>query len=720
MDKDEELILNKYFEKIEGGTLFNERKVYTQDYREFRKEALSGAVSFYESLCLLAGRVIKIKEKEKEDDELRESIETCHLSIKPGDARGFGIVIAGLIILLLVAISGIVFFSGEVDEVYLLMPLALILITLLMIKPLSRMPVYIANKWRLKASNQMVLCVLYMVMHMRDNANLEHAIKFASEHVGNPLALDLKKIFWDVEIGKYSNIKESLDGYLMRWREHNLEFVESLHLIEGSLYEGEENRRIALLEKALDVMLNGTYDKMMGYAQELKNPITMIHMLGVILPILGLVLLPLIGSLMGGSGLVKIILLFLLYNIALPLIVYFAGMKVLAKRPTGYNERNMLENNPGLKKYENVVLGFGRREVIIPAWIICFLIFICISAFGAVPLVMHYAGVEVNFLGSGFLDYKTAGGLKCEYGGGCYGPFGVGAVMLSLFFPLGVAVALGAYYGIKSGRFVKIREETKKLEREFSGGLFQLGSRVGDGVPVERAFYEVANTMEGSAAGGFFRMVSTNIMEAGRSLKEGLFGDDGAMKYYPSSLIESSMKVLLQAARKSPDVVARAMMSISVYMKNIHQVNERLKDLLSEIISSMKSQISFLTPVIAGIVVGISAMIVTILSRLTSVFTETNAGDGFGGGLEGMLNLFEIVNIIPSYYLQLVIGLYVIEIAIVLTILANGIENGEDKISERAGLSKNLYMTGILYFLISVVVTFIFGLLANTVNLTGG
>ena len=221
---------------------------------------------------------------------------------------------------------------------------------------------------------------------------------------------------------------------------------------------------------------------------------------------------------------------------------------------------------------------------------------------------------------------------------------------------------------------MKIREETKKLEREFSGGLFQLGSRVGDGVPVERAFYEVANTMEGSAAGGFFRMVSTNIMEAGRSLKEGLFGDDGAMKYYPSSLIESSMK----------------------------------------------SQISFLTPVIAGIVVGISAMIVTILSRLTSVFTETNAGDGFGGGLEGMLNLFEIVNIIPSYYLQLVIGLYVIEIAIVLTILANGIENGEDKISERAGLSKNLYMTGILYFLISVVVTFIFGLLANTVNLTGG
>src|SRR3989344_1669188 len=129
------------------------------------------------------------------------------------------------------------------------------------------------------------------------------------------------------------------------------------------------------MEKALDVMLNGTYEKMLHYAQELKNPITMIHMLGVILPILGLVILPLVGSLMGGSGKSKIIILFLLYDITLPLAVYSVGMNILSKRPTGYNESNILENNPGLKKYENIILRFGKTEIgVNPAWL-CLMIF---------------------------------------------------------------------------------------------------------------------------------------------------------------------------------------------------------------------------------------------------------------------------------------------------------------------------------------------------------
>ena len=45
-------------------------------------------------------------------------------------------------------------------------------------------------------------------------------------------------------------------------------------------------------------MLEETYEKMLHYAQNLKSPITMLHMLGIILPILGLVILPLVVSFM--------------------------------------------------------------------------------------------------------------------------------------------------------------------------------------------------------------------------------------------------------------------------------------------------------------------------------------------------------------------------------------------------------------------------------------
>ena len=52
------------------------------------------------------------------------------------------------------------------------------------------------------------------------------------------------------------------------------------------------------------------------------------------------------------------------------------------------------------------------------------------------------------------------------------------------------------------------------------------------------------------------------------------------------------MKVLVESSRKGPMVVSRALLSIADYLDKIYKVSERLKDLLSEITSSMKSQVS--------------------------------------------------------------------------------------------------------------------------------
>jgi len=257
------------------------------------------------------------------------------------------------------------------------------------------------------------------------------------------------------------------------------------------------------------------------------------------------------------------------------------------------------------------------------------------------------------------------------------------------------------------------------LELEFSGSLFQLGNRIGDGVPVELAFGDVAGNMHGTPTGNFFQLVSSNIQKFGADVKRAIFDKNiGAIAKYPSNLIESSMKVLLESSRKGPQVVSKSLTSISAYFERIHQVNERLKDLLSETLSSMKSQISFLTPIIAGIVVGISTMIVTILGRLSLLLLESTSqgGEASLGGLEGLTGLFEIPSIIPSYFLQLVIGIYVIEIVVILTALANSIESG-NKISAENKISKNLLSSGILYFIISLFVTLIFTLLATNIQL---
>ncbi|MAG47116.1 hypothetical protein CL617_00800 [archaeon] len=733
MPKDVDDILAKYKEKLESKVKseispqaienYRPSKGSSKEYLLFKKELTSRKRSAYENLCNSSERLIKIKPKEKDYIKLKKNIDTCHLNINPEGAASFATLTVIILVFLSLLIGAVSILTSDFTIGKLLIPLILILISVLILKPLTNIPIYIANKWRLRASNQMVLCILYIVMFMRHTSNLEHGLRFAIEHIGNPLALDLRKVFWDIQTGKYSTLKKSLDAYLISWRDYNLEFVESFHLIEGSLYEKAEERRVNVLEKALDVMLDGTYEKMLHYAQELKNPITVLHMLGIILPILGLVILPLFGSLIETAAGIKIFALFLGYNIILPFVVYIIGNNILAKRPTGFSESNLMEKNPELSKYQNLIINLGKRELQInPFWISLILGF-TIAIIGVFPLLLHFSGVDFQFLGSNFIDYRLEGGQPCALGETCYGPFGAGAVLLSLFFPLGIAIGIALYYKIRTRKLIILRNETKKLELEFSGGLFQLGNRVGDNIPMEVAFGEVGESMKGTPTGNFFSKVYNNIKKIGTSLDQAIFNKDyGAIWYYPSSLIETSMKVVVETTKKGPEIVSRSLISISTYVNRIHQVNERVKDLLSEVISSMKSQISFLTPIIAGIVVGITAMIVNILGKLSSLLSGGSLTQGADSAntqvanLGAIVSLFDIPNIIPSYYLQLIVGVYVIQMTIILTFLVNSIENGVDKLNEKHRISKNLLTSLGLYFIVALVVTLIFNLLVSSIK----
>lgn len=694
---------------------------FSREYKVFRRENLENYVSKYEKICNFCKKLLKIKVKDKDRKKLEDAIDTAHLDITPEAANSFAAVIVSIVVLLSI-IFGLLsyylygtpgFFSPtggikeDVSFAIFFIPLILIGLAVLFMKPLSQYPMRIANRWRLRVTNQMVLCVLYMVMYMRHTSNLEHAIKFAGEHLGAPLSLDLRKVLWDVEMGKFVTIRESLDSYLLGWKDHNLEFVEAIHLIEGSLYESDDTRRITMLEKALEVILNGTYEKMLHYAQDLRSPMTMVYMLGVILPVLGLVIFPLMSGFLG--GVVKWWHLGILYNIFLPVFVYFYGMQLLDKRPTGYGSEDILQLHPEFEAFTKVNL-FGKPT---SPMIFSVLIVIVFTIIGFIPLFLYYFTTgDPEFMGVPLLDYKCSEA-------GCLGPYGIGSMILSLFFPLGIAFAIGSYFYFWSKKLIKIRQNTSKMEKEFSGAIFQLGNRVGQGLPVEHTFHSVAEDMKGTPSGDFLRIVDTNIRKLGMSVKEAIFNRErGALVYFPSNLIKTSMKVLIESSKKGPSVVAKSLLTISDYVHRVNAIAERLKDLLAEILSSMKSQITFLTPMIAGIVVGVTSMMISIINFLSQALVEyggEGSPEGTLGNMGAILSILNITDIIPGYQFQMVVGLFVIEVTIVLTIFSNGIENGIDTVSQRYKMAKNLFVSVGLYFVITLISILIFNVLARGV-----
>lgn len=727
---------NKYKRKIEkklGKAPSTKKQVSTRDYDIFKKSFMPKQLNFYEKMCNFSEKIIPIKPSDTQIPEIEEAIKTSHLNITPTSTYSFAIVMSFLIIItgtILGYMIPVIITGGETVENFFFIIFSLIMALVLFI-PMTKIPFIVANIWRMRASNQMVLSIFYIVTYMRHTPNLELAIDFAAEHLAPPLSLDFKKVVWNIETGKYDSITESLDAYLETWRQKNNEFIEAMHLIQGSLYENNEGRRQSSLDKSLDVILDETYEKMLHYTHNLKTPITTLHMLGIVLPILGLVILPLLTAFVPEARWYH---LFALYNIFLPVLVYYIGRDVLSTRPSGYGGVDMSELEEDVENDEVKLRYKGKNKFKVTPFMAGMTMFAILFLIGIIPIVVHQINPQYDLmltpnglitpadLDSGervyiqFLDYRNelVEGRPTE---NLIGPYGLGAALLSLLIPLSFSMGLFTYYKLRTKDHIKIREETKELEQEFASALFQLGNRLGDGVPAEIAFGNVSKVMNKSKSSKFFDIVTVNISKLGLGVREAIFNKDvGAIKFFPSSIIESSMKVFIESIQKGPKVASQALITVAEYIKSMHRVDERLQDLLADIVSSMKSQINFLTPIIAGIVVGITSMISQILGALSSRLDDlsVDGGDAAGvpGGAEGVLNTFGSGGI-PTYHFQIIVGLYVVQITFILSIMINGIENGVDEISKEDMLKRNLASSAMLYTLVTGFFTIAFNIIAG-------
>jgi Flp pilus assembly protein TadB len=701
-------ILKKYSKKIEKEISSSPTEGNSREYIQFKQDMLP-EMTRYKKWAEALGRIIKIKVSEKEKTKIQKYLDIGHIDLDPAKSTGLSVVVLILFFFLTgLAGASIYLITGNFPLLFVALGF---IASIFVFYYVYNMPRRLANIWRLKASSQMVPAILYIVVYMKHTSNLERAIEFASQHLEIPLSLDLRKVFYDVEIGKFSTIKQSLDHYLETWRDYAPEFIESFHLIESSLFEPSEAQRVKTLERALQIILDGVYDKMLRYSREIRTPLTNIYMLGIILPTLGLALLPLAATLLGGAIRWEHVLI--IFNIIIPFFVYYMTSEVLLKRPGGHGESSVLELNP---KYPQ----FTSRK----PWTIAFLIAFPMIVLGFLPFIFQIdplvssLGLQSDYTfeelgisalqGEKLFDFKTSEGKTT-------GPFGIFAVILSFFIPLSIAFFFGIAYKLKTKELIKARNETKTLEKEFTTSMFQLGNRLGDGTPAEIAFAKVAESTKGQKTQNFFALVNQNIQQMGMSLQNALFNPDrGAIIYYPSALIATSMRILVESVKKGLKIAARSLMSISDYIKNIQKINERLRDLLAEVVSDMRSNMVFLAPLLSGIVVGLSAMITIILNKLKTLGTVASGGEVAGfGDIGNIVNLFDITSIIPPYFIQVSIGLYLVEIVFILTAALVTVDAGKDKLKEKHELAKNLKKSMLIYITTALLATLVLSVLAG-------
>jgi hypothetical protein len=448
-------------------------------------------------------------------------------------------------------------------------------------------------------------------------------------------------------------------------------------------------------------------------------------MLGIVLPTLGLALLPLASTLLNGA--IKPIHVFLLFNVVIPFLVFYLTSNVMLTRPGGYGETTLLEKNPMYYKYKS-------KKPYIKAGLLCFPLIII----GLLPFIFQIDYLTHNIYADELNpDNQALFGLKSDYlfsevglnflsdgklfgfentDKGIVGPFGLGALLLSLLIPFSIALFFSLAYNWRTKELVKFRDDTKDLENEFVSTLFTLGNRLGDGTPAEIVFAKIASSTKGQKTENFFKIVNTNIQSMGMGLEDAVFNNSrGAIVYYPSNLIATSMRILIESVKKGLVVAAQSMMSISEYFRNIQKINERLRDLLADVVSDMRSNMNFLAPLLSGIVVGLAAMLTLILSKLKDM-VDLGGADNMMGGIQTLSNivgLFDVSNTVSPYYLQVAIGIYIIQIIFILTGTLVIVDSGEDKLKQTSEISSNLVKGGFLYLFTATLAILAFSMLSK-------
>ncbi len=659
---------------------------YAQEFgaeiSEKPKEALVKE-NWYVGFARRAGRMFRAKDSFSKE-EYGAALEFIGWDLKASEVNAAPLL--GLAIGLVIALAGIGyifylsdFVTGQIsDWMTLAYPmLGFLLVPFGLTYYLQSYVIRMANQEKIKSVSNITEIINYMVMSMKLSSNLERAIEFAGEHGKGRIAEDLKELRWNIEVGTYKTVEQGLDELAYKWGRYSDEFKHALMLIRSSVIEIDEGKRAIMLDKAMSDVLEGLKDDMDKYAAEMRQPSVYLYYLGVLLPLMLIIMLP-IGSMMARLPIAETWILILLYNVIIPVGTVLFAQNILTKRPPVYIPPAIPDTHPGLPKKGNLMIGKTEISAVFLAGAVFLLIFL-----------VSYLFIEPTFnpdpkIAQPWNDAAIAN----------YYPFFIDAGLV-----IGICAALSVYlYGISAAKR-KAQKEIMNMEREFQDSIYVMASRLGENRPIEEAVAYTADFLTKEKIADVFRRTSENITNLGMTIEMALFDPIyGALKDIPSDLIRGSMRIVIDSINLGVQQGARALISLSMQLRDAQKIREKIAGLLEEITAMMKSIAFLIAPLVLGITVGLQKI---IINALKSVGAPTNV-EGMGATNLPMVSLGDpkMLDKIPSPELfLLIVALYVIEVTFILIFFTSKIEEGENDLAVKINIAKSLPIAIVLFFL---------------------
>jgi hypothetical protein len=565
-------------------------------------------------------------------------------------------------------------FLGQMDGVTITLILIVsIVVPIAVMNLIAHYPKTYARYIQIHSLGDIPEILSYLVMYLKIVPNLENSVKFAASESSTTLASDLRKLVWDMEIRVYHGVNDAIVHFAIRWGRWSEYFKRSLHLISSSIQERDEASRIITLDRALDVSLEGTKETMNQFANRLHQPTVILYSVGIMIPLSLVAMLPAAG-LVGMR--ITIVQVFLIYDLLLPLFVYMYTRKILLSRPAAFQPSNVPPDHPDLRninKRKRFFLSLASGIVFsIPG--IIFLI---------IPLLVPLdASNDIIYF------------ITSSQGLNSYFP-------VSLFFIWGATVAVSLYCLSVYRPYKKVRDEIRQMEKEFSDALYILGKRISEEKSPEESFAYTAQTMQGTRIAEVFHQTSYNLIALHTNLYDALYSNEfGSLQHVYSDRIKAILRLFVEGTQKSQRAVSASLIRIADHLKQLQEIEKKIIDMLYELTSTLQSTVSIFAPLIAGVTLAITTLISTILRSIQGK-QSPEIITGIPTSFSGASGTFMMENIRPEYFV-LVIGIYLIELVILLTRFTNGLNEGDDTASFMYSLGKTMPLS-ITVFSITVI-----------------
>ncbi|MFP4607967.1 MAG: hypothetical protein ACLFNY_00115 [Candidatus Aenigmatarchaeota archaeon] len=534
---------------------FEEEK---EKFKEIRKKHPPGSPIFkrakqrYE----LALRDHEIEKEKLEKDEFKSSIKFAQIDAEPFEVRYLAYFVGMIVFLISLVASLYTLFFTDIPFLFKLTTLMpVIILPILAIALVMNIPNYMAKRRRAKSIGRMPEAINYMVMAMSLTPNLSRAIEYAADSVEEPLSSELRRIIWDVEMRKHTKIEDSLIAFADEWGKWSEEFRRSLYTLRNAAHKETQEEVTASLEKANDIAVKGTENKMRNFAESLTVPAMSLFSLGSILPLLLAALLPVLAI---GETAAELIIFVL--NVVIPLGFLIYSIHILGYRPTMRAPLSLSDLLTDREKYAVIGASLGVGGTLV------------------------------------FLGFY----LRPDH-----------SYLISLLPLWGIAAAITIYCFFTSYFPYKQRDNILEMENNFPNALFHLGGYISRGDPPERAFEKVSESIHSSSISVLFEKISYSLHVTRKSLSDVLFGRGGVLEKNPSQMIKATTTMISRAIKKDPETAGDTLVRISGYLTELQNIEEEMKSRLTEITGMMKVTAQFIAP----LVMGVTAVLYVILSN---------------------------------------------------------------------------------------------------------